>query len=163
MATGTAGTMQVMPGPTMSKRGLDATDERILRLLVRNARASYRDLGVEVGLSANAVAQRMRRMERLGHLRGYTAVVETPDDAATVSAVVHLRTVIDADADDLEARLAAMPAVVEVLDLAGDIDYQLRLRCDGQQELYDTVNAVRQLPGVAAMQTRPVLREVLRR
>ncbi len=105
----------------------------------------------------------MRRMERLGHLRGYTAVVETPDGALTVSAVVHLRTAIDVDADDLEARLAAMPAVVEVLDLAGDIDYQVRLRCGGQQELYDTVNAVRQLPGVAAMQTRLVLREVLRR
>ena len=60
----------------MSNRRPDATDGRILRLLVRNARASYREIGVAVGLSANAVTQRMRRMEVAGIIRGYTTLLD---------------------------------------------------------------------------------------
>lgn len=56
-----------------------------------------------------------------------------------------------------------MPSVVEVLDLAGPIDYEIRLRCADQQQLYAAVQEVRALPGITAMETRPVLREVLRR
>ena len=56
-----------------------------------------------------------------------------------------------------------MPEVGEVLDLAGPVDYEVRLVCRTQRELYDAVNAVRALPGITGMQTRPVLRHVLRR
>src|SRR3978361_755357 len=50
----------------MSKRRPDPVDERILSLLVRNARLSWRDVGEVVGLSANAVAQRVKRLEADG-------------------------------------------------------------------------------------------------
>jgi Lrp/AsnC family transcriptional regulator, leucine-responsive regulatory protein len=148
----------------MSMPRLDAVDERILRLLVENARAPFAELAAAVGLSANAVAQRVRRLEREGVVRGYTAVVHAPTDgAAAVAAVVQLRTVIDVDAGRLEERLAEFPQVVEVLDLAGTVDYQVRVRCRDQRELYELLQRIRLLPGVAAMETRPVLREVLRR
>jgi hypothetical protein len=53
--------------------------------------------------------------------------------------------------------------VVEVLDLAGTIDYEIRLRCRTQAEVYDAVNQIRLLPGITDIETRPVLRPVLRR
>ena len=147
----------------MSNRRGDATDERILRLLVRNARASYRQLGAAVGLSANAVAQRMRRLEDAGVLRGYTALLDPALDGPALQAVVHVRVAVDAAPEATEAGFAAVPAVVEVLDLAGTVDYEVRLRCATQQELYDAVQAVRAAPGVTGIETRPVLRHVLRR
>ena len=75
--------MPTVSAPRESIRSLDPTDERILRLLVRDARASYTDLGERVGLSANAVAQRMRRMERSGVIRGYTALLEPRETRPT--------------------------------------------------------------------------------
>lgn len=149
----------------MSNRRLDATDERILRLLVRNARLSYRELGSQVGLSANAVAQRMRRLEATGVLRGYTARLDPRLDPAQagVTAVIHVQTAMDSDTTVMEAAFAALPAVVEVLDLAGPVDYEVRLRCRNQDELYDAVQVVRAVPGVVGMETRVVLRHVLRR
>ena len=155
--------MRAVSTPRVSIRSLDPTDERILRLLVRDARASYRDLGESVGLSANAVAQRMRRLEQVGVIRGYTALLETRADEDQVVAVVMVTTTIDADAVRIEAALASMPEVAEVLDLAGPVDYEVRLVCRTQRELYDAVNTVRGLPGITGMQTRPVLRHVLRR
>jgi Lrp/AsnC family leucine-responsive transcriptional regulator len=141
----------------------DPIDERILRLLVADARASYTELAAAVGLSANAVAQRMRRLEQAGVVRGYRAVLDPALDAPGVGAIVQLRTAIDADARVIETGLAALPEVVEVLDLAGPVDYEVRLRCVDQARLYDVVQLVRALPGVTASETRPVLREVLRR
>jgi DNA-binding Lrp family transcriptional regulator len=80
-----------------------------------------------------------------------------------VSAVVSVRIAVDAVAADVEAAFAALPAVVEVLDLAGPVDYEVRLRCRDQDELYAAVQVVRGVPGVTAMETRVVLRHVLRR
>jgi Lrp/AsnC family leucine-responsive transcriptional regulator len=147
----------------MSNRRLDAVDERILRLLVRNARATWREVGDEVGLTANAVAQRVRRMEQVGVVRGWTAVLDPALHGETGSALVLLRITTEADAARLEAGIAALPAVVEVLDLSGPWDYQVRVRFRALPELYEVTNALRVLPGVVGIETRTVLREVLTR
>ncbi len=148
--------------PSRNRR-LDAVDERILRLLVRNARASWRELGDAVRLSPNAVAQRVRRLEEAGWVRGYTALLDPALDGAVGSALVLLRVATDVDAGGIEQAMAELPPVVQVLDLSGPWDYQVRVRFGGQQELYDVVNALRALPGVTAIETRTVLREVLDR
>jgi len=147
----------------MSNRRLDAVDERILRLLVRNARATWREVGDQVGLSANAVAQRVRRLEQVGVVRGWTVVLDPALDGETGSALVLLRVTTDADATDVERGIAALPSVVEVLDLSGPWDYQVRVRFRALSELYDATNALRVLPGVVGIETRTVLREVLAR
>ncbi len=148
----------------MQNRRLDPLDDRIVGALVRNARTSWRELGAEVGLSANAVAQRVRRLEEAGTITGYTTRLDpglTADEGS--EAVVNLRTAAHASVPEIETAMAAMACVVEVLDLAGPVDYQVRVRYRGQRELYDAVNALRALPGVVGIETRTVLREVLRR
>ena len=147
----------------MRNRRLDPVDERILRLLVRNARATWRDIGDEVGLSANAVAQRVRRLEQDGVVRGWTVVLDPALEGEAGSALVLLRVRTDADVGPLEQGVAALPAVTEVLDLSGPWDYQVRVRFRALPELYDVTNALRALPGVVGMETRTVLREVLSR
>jgi Lrp/AsnC family transcriptional regulator, leucine-responsive regulatory protein len=58
------------------RRQLDETDWRILTELQKNARLSFVDLGRIVSLSRPAVAERMKRLEGLGIIRGYRAVVD---------------------------------------------------------------------------------------
>jgi Lrp/AsnC family leucine-responsive transcriptional regulator len=147
----------------MRNRSMDATDGRILRLLVRNARASYRDLGVAVGLSANAVTQRMRRLESVGIVRGYTVLLDPAVEGTPWNAVVHVTTAVDVDAPEMEAGFRTIAAVVEVLDLAGTIDYEIRLRARTQGELHEAVQTIRLQPGVTSIETRMVMRQVLRR
>jgi len=147
----------------MIKRRPDPVDERILRLLVRNARASWRDIGLEVGLSANAVAQRVRRLENDGWVRGWTVVLDPSLAGEHGTAVVLLRTATDVDDPAVENAMAAIPEVVEVLDLTGPVDYQVMVRFDSQRQLSEVVNRLRALPGVTGIETRTVLREVLRR
>jgi Lrp/AsnC family transcriptional regulator, leucine-responsive regulatory protein len=55
---------------------LDATNLLLLAKLQENARCSLAELGREVGLSAPAVAERVRRLESEGVIRGYHADVD---------------------------------------------------------------------------------------
>src|ERR1700709_2463749 len=75
----------------MSKRRPAPVDERILSLLVRNARLTWREVGDQVGLSANAVAQRVRRLESDGWIRGYTAQLDPGLSEQGATALVQLR------------------------------------------------------------------------
>ncbi|MBT8249047.1 MAG: Lrp/AsnC family transcriptional regulator [Acidimicrobiia bacterium] len=52
---------------------LDDISWILLEALQENARLSYKDLGERVGLTAPAVADRVRRLEKLGIIRGYRA------------------------------------------------------------------------------------------
>ena len=49
-------------GPDCDNRAMDDIDREILGELTRNGRISFRDLGAAVGLSANAAADRVRRL-----------------------------------------------------------------------------------------------------
>ncbi len=149
--------------PATLAGSVDATDRRILQLLRRNARTSYREIGAAVGLSANAATQRMRRMEEAGVIRGYTVLVDPELSSTPMLAILHVKTAVDADSAALEAEFAQIPAITEVLDLAGTIDYSIRLQGRSQLEVHEAVNTIRMLPGIEHIETRVVLRSVLRR
>jgi len=55
---------------------LDKTSWSILACLQENARASFADIGREVGLSAPAVAERMIKLEESGIIQGYRIEVD---------------------------------------------------------------------------------------
>lgn len=64
---------------------LDAVDQQLLQLLREDARLSYRELSRRVGVSTPTVAAKVRRLEALGVIQGYRAVLageaETPATA----------------------------------------------------------------------------------
>ena len=53
---------------------MDRLDEQILGILTDNARCSLSEIGRQVGLSTNAAAARVRRLEDDGIILGYTVV-----------------------------------------------------------------------------------------
>ena len=56
---------------------MDAIDDQIFAELRQNARISFSELGRRVGLSTNAVAARVRKLEAEGFIAGYTVVSAT--------------------------------------------------------------------------------------
>ena len=55
---------------------MDATDRRILTVLQRDGRKTNSDLAAEVGLSPSACHRRVQRLEDLGVIRGYVALLD---------------------------------------------------------------------------------------
>ncbi len=69
---------------------LDEYARNLLAELATNARASYADLGRRVGLSPSAVAERMRRMEEDGIIKGYSADINPEVLGLPVLAVIRM-------------------------------------------------------------------------
>ena len=55
--------------------GLDELDQKILELLIQNARISYSDIGEKIGLSRVAVRTRVQALEQKGIIEEYTTII----------------------------------------------------------------------------------------
>jgi Lrp/AsnC family transcriptional regulator, leucine-responsive regulatory protein len=69
---------------------MDEINSRILTLLQEDARISYAELGREVGLTAPAVAERVRRLEADGIITGYHAEIDLEKAGRGMVAFVRL-------------------------------------------------------------------------
>ncbi|WP_406194537.1 Lrp/AsnC family transcriptional regulator [Kitasatospora sp. NBC_01560] len=139
---------------------MDELDREILGELRADARISYRDLGARVGLSANATADRVRRLLRTGVIRGFTVLVDPVADAArpglTVFIDVRLRPETDSDA--FEAQALRLPGVTETAHVTGEYDYLLRARVADAAGLDQLLRRLKHEAGVAHSSTRLALR-----
>ena len=75
-----------------SERLLDRTGWQILHALQNDARLSFSQFGRQVGLSAPAVAERVRRMEETGIITGYRAQVNPEKVGMPLTAIIELTT-----------------------------------------------------------------------
>jgi Lrp/AsnC family leucine-responsive transcriptional regulator len=70
---------------------LDATDAAIVRALAKDARATMTDLARALGMSAPSVAERVRRLEEAGIIRGYGAHIDPAALGLSLAAYVRIR------------------------------------------------------------------------
>ncbi|MGI9598946.1 MAG: Lrp/AsnC family transcriptional regulator [Acidimicrobiales bacterium] len=71
---------------------IDDTDWKIIGLLQCSGRLSFSELGRRVSMSAPAVTERVRRLEELGVIAGYRAVIDYQALGASLQAVIRVRT-----------------------------------------------------------------------
>ena len=64
---------------------LDSLDQKIVRLLIENARSSYSDIGDKIGISRVAVKARIQALEQKGIIEEYTTVINPQKISGTVS------------------------------------------------------------------------------
>ena len=138
---------------------MDAIDREIVRIVQRDARVSYRDLGRAVGLSPNAAADRLRRLLRSGVLRILAVVDPGADARLRVLIDVQLRP--DQSDDAFEAALRDLPAITEANHVTGTFDYLLRADLADAAGLDRLLRELKRRTGVAATNTRVILRTTL--
>jgi Lrp/AsnC family leucine-responsive transcriptional regulator len=79
------------PVTLQSESPLDATDWNILRELQKDARLSYNELGRRVALSAPAAAERVRKLEDRGIIKGYAAQIDPEKVGLPILAFIQMR------------------------------------------------------------------------
>ncbi|WP_418269125.1 Lrp/AsnC family transcriptional regulator, partial [Hominenteromicrobium sp.] len=72
--------------------GLDGLDQKIVRLLIENARSSYSDIGDKIGISRVAVKARIQAMEQKGIIEEYTTVINPQKISGAVSCYFEIET-----------------------------------------------------------------------
>ena len=76
----------------MYLNGLDELDQKIIQLLVKNARMSYSDIGEEIGISRVAVKARIQSLENKGIIEEYTTIINPQKINGAVSFYFEIET-----------------------------------------------------------------------
>jgi Lrp/AsnC family transcriptional regulator, leucine-responsive regulatory protein len=137
---------------------LDPTDSEILRLLREDGRISWRDLGAAVGLSANAAADRVRRLRQTGVITGFVALIDPAAGGRHIEALVGVTLKRGIDSDAFAVAASRLEPVIEILHLSGAPDYQLRVACRDTAELDAFLRTLRNRVGAADTETTIILR-----
>jgi Lrp/AsnC family leucine-responsive transcriptional regulator len=109
---------------------LDRIDRKILSTLQSDGRLSMAELANAVGLSKTPVAARVRRLEKEGYIRGYTALVDHDRLGEGHIAFVQVK-LSDTRSAALEAFNKAVLKVPEIEQchmIASSFDYLLKVR-----------------------------------
>lgn len=141
---------------------LDRTDRRILALLQADGRLSVAELARRVHLSATPCLERLRRLERDGYIRGYSAELDPARLGAGLIAFVEIlldRTTPDVFNRFKDAVLSLEP-VQECHMVAGGFDYLLKVRVADMAAYRGFLEQLAAIPGVQQTHTYVVMEEV---
>ncbi len=136
------------------KRELDFIDRRILEELQADGRVSIVELAKRINLTKTPCAERVRRLERLGVIAGYRAVLDPSAVNLNHVTVVHVSLVQtnDNSLDDFNEAVKKIPEVQSCLMIAGQFDYMLKVRTRDITHFRELLGErISKLPGV--MQT----------
>lgn len=139
---------------------LDQMDRRILAAIIEDGRASVETVSERVGLSPTPVRNRIKRLERDGIIKGYTAVVDLAACglSLTLYAFVRLRS-MDLDlTQEFERQIQLMPEVRTCHMVTGSYSHIMVMQLE---DIADYNSYLRErlskLPGVASIQTQVVI------
>jgi Lrp/AsnC family transcriptional regulator, leucine-responsive regulatory protein len=138
---------------------IDHIDQRIVDALRSDGRMSWRELGELVHLSPSSVGERVKRLERIGVISGYQAVVDASALGRGLRAVVELSLRTDVVPESFEMVLNERPEVSFAAYVTGAADYAILVDCAGPDGLDKFVRWCK-ANGAATTESRVVLRRV---
>ncbi len=98
---------------------MDSAGWHLLEALQEDARLSYTELGQRVGLSAPAVAERVRRMEDAGIITGYHAEINRRKLGFPITAIIRMSNFPGDPCTRFTAYVQNLPEVLECSRVTG--------------------------------------------
>jgi Lrp/AsnC family transcriptional regulator, leucine-responsive regulatory protein len=142
---------------------LDRIDRAILRQLQIDGRLPNVELSRRVGLSATPCLERVKRLEKNGFIRGYTAIVAPHKLKAALLVFVEItltRTSPDAF-EEFKKSVIDLPEVLECHLVSGNFDYLVKARVADMVAYRNLLGeTLLTLPGVSGSRTYVVMEEV---
>jgi DNA-binding Lrp family transcriptional regulator len=145
-----------MDGDVMS---LDETDVKILKALTLDSRLSSRQIARQCGISIGTVLSRIRRMEREGIIKGYSALLDHEKLGYELTVVSEI-TVSKGRLLEVENEIARLPNVCCVYDVTGLIDAAIIAKFKNRDELSKFTKRLLSIPYVERTNTHVVLTTV---
>jgi len=140
---------------------LDDIDVRILGALQEDARDTYTDIGKRLGMAHSTVYDRIKRLERYGIIRKYTAIIDS--EKAGARKILALMTVYTdpKESDTVAEKLCKAPEVLEVYtSISEELIIMAKVMADDQESLHAFIaNSVAPLPGVLRIRTSVVTKK----
>ena len=138
---------------------LDDVDRKILQELQQDARASFKTIAQEIGVSEATIFVRVKKLTEKGVIKGFKAIIEPKAVGKTLTAFILVR----AQPKAYPAMLAALKKlddICEIYDVTGQYYSILKARTSGTDELSKIIDKIGAVEGVAGTETMIVFRTV---
>jgi Lrp/AsnC family leucine-responsive transcriptional regulator len=114
---------------------IDGTDMAILKILQSNARVSNAEIARQVDLAPSAVFERIRKLEDRGVIEGYSARINPAAVGLPLLAFVFVRDNDGPGTEQTARKVAEIPEVLEVHDVAGEDCFLAKVRAKDTESL----------------------------
>ena len=131
---------------------MDATDQQLLSLLRKDARASIATLAQKLGVSRGTVTNRITRLEDTGIIVGYTVRLRPDAEPNEIRAWMS----IAVEGNETRAVIASLlgePGVASLHDTNGRWDLLAELRAANLSELSQVLERIRLVRGISSTET----------
>ncbi|MBU1004017.1 MAG: Lrp/AsnC family transcriptional regulator [Proteobacteria bacterium] len=132
---------------------IDDIDAQILTMLQENARTSNAEIARQVGKTASAVFERIKKLENAGIVKGYTAVVDPAALGRAVLAYVFIRLSPHRMARTVGEQLVEVAGVQEVVHMTGEECFLVKVRCKDTEALERIVMRINDIETVSGTRT----------
>ena len=140
--------------------GLDELDQKIVRLLIQNARMSYSEIGQQTGISRVAVKMRVQALEQKGVIEEYTTIINPQKISGAVSCYFEIETRPDALMEVAEI-LRQNDTITQIYRVTGKSRLYVHAIASSSEEmealLYGTID---KLPGVLECTNNVILSRI---
>jgi len=113
---------------------IDEIDQILISALMSDSRRSLKALAQVSGLSSPSIAERLRRLEERGVIKGYTVDVEPKSFGYLLQAIVRIRP-LPGQLQEVERQIQAIPQFTECDKVTGDDCFIARLHVRDMEQL----------------------------
>ncbi len=138
---------------------LNETDKKILKNLLEDARFSSRQIAKNVGVSVGTVLSRIKKMEDVGLIKGYSVIVNHEKLGYELTVVTEI-TVSKGRLVEMEKEIAKLPGVCGVYDVTGLTDAVIIGKFKSREDLGKFTKQLLALPYIERTNTHVVLATV---
>lgn len=138
---------------------IEELDRKILNVLNRDARMSFRRIAKELKISPTTLYSKVRKLEKSGVLKGYIPLIDTESVGYNLTAIISLRVRQEKDIE-VQKAIAKFPQVGAVYEVTGDWDLILVCYFKGRDDLTNFLKKELPLTNIERAMTYLVLNVV---
>lgn len=138
---------------------MNEIDQKIIATLLKDARTSHAQIAEEVGLSRPAVADRIKKLEQTGVIKGYSTILDPASLGHSIAAYISAKYagIMNKEVEKALRDLAKRNEILEIHSVAGEDCFLFKVRARDINELNEIVNLLKQQPLEMTTKTTIVL------
>jgi len=118
---------------------IDNINKQIIFLLQKDARITYKEIAAELKRSETTIRDRIKAMERVGIIQGYTALIDKTALGLNFFAMIFANPVSSSDLDGITEKVKKVKNVLRVYQISGNKRLAIFMVAPSYKELKEII------------------------
>lgn len=133
---------------------IDKLDRKILGILIGDAKIPYTDIAKRLIVSPGTIHVRMKRLERLGIVRGATLIIDPAKIGYDMTAFVGIYLIKGSAYSEVVKEINKIPEIIEAHFTTGEYSIFAKVVCKNTEHLREVINdQLQPITGISRTET----------